>query len=469
MPLGNRRQFLSSLAVGAGLLAGCSSDESPSDTPGDRSSTASRQFETVTRMTPTATGTPTAAEPGGTSSGDISFSPPSQEGTSLEGFEGANRGAGSAVALSSDCSTAVVGAMDDSNDEGEETGSAYVFRRSEGGWTKESRLLQPAAESLEKFGYAVDISSDGSTIVVSMPDDERENNRGVEVPSGSVYVFQRVDGSWEQTATLLPDRPTAGGHFGLSVSLSNDGTTAVVGADTYVGEQTRDEASGYVVGTAFVYERNGSEWTLQQTLTRDDDNERFGRAVDISADGSTILVGAPYNNAPNGLRSGACYVFERGGSGWAQQSMLVADDGSERDNFGKSVSLSADGTTAVVGAPDEADATYVFDAASGEWRQRAKLSSPRPEKTLNLGTSVSVSADGTVVVVGAPTREPIAFLYEFEQGETTSEMTLQPPTGGRTMYFGTSTDLCQNGNTVLIGAPGYGTAQYRTGAAYVFE
>ena len=92
----------------------------------------------------------------------------------------------------------------------------------------------------------------------------------------------------------------------------------------------------------------------------------FGTSVSLSSDGNTALIGA-YNKTVTASGQGAAYVFTRSGSTWAQQAKLLASDPAAYDSFGYSVSLSSDGSTALIGAYSKAGtagsyrgAAYVF-------------------------------------------------------------------------------------------------------------
>src|SRR5579863_4905031 len=97
------------------------------------------------------------------------------------------------------------------------------------------------------------------------------------------------------------------------------------------------------------------------------DGVRQGSSVALSADGSTLIEGGPYD----GGGRGAAWVFTQSGGGWVQQgSKLTPDDSAaERALFGSSVALSADGNTALIGG----EATYVFTRSDGAWKQQAAL------------------------------------------------------------------------------------------------
>ncbi len=90
-------------------------------------------------------------------------------------------------------------------------------------------------------------------------------------------------------------------------------------------------------------------------------SDLFGSSVSISADGTTALVGA-YLDDDKGSNSGSAYVFIKDGSSWIQSTKLTASDGAIGDRFGYSVSISADGTAALVGSPydDDKGSAYVI-------------------------------------------------------------------------------------------------------------
>jgi len=120
-------------------------------------------------------------------------------------------------------------------------------------------------------------------------------------------------------------------------------------------------ASPKANGSAYVFTRSGTAWTQQQELTASDAayGDFFGYSVGLSSDGNTALVGAYVKNSGQG----AAYVFSRSGAVWTQQQELTASDAAANDYFGRSVTLSSDGNTALVGASGKNSrqgAAYVF-------------------------------------------------------------------------------------------------------------
>jgi hypothetical protein len=161
--------------------------------------------------------------------------------------------------------------------------------------------------------------------------------------------------------------------------MSGDGAVVAVGARlessaaTGVDGNQASNAAGES-GAVYVFRRTLGTWAqeayVKATNTNADDG--FGVSVALSADGSTLAVGAPYedsdavgiggdetrNDAPN---AGAAYLFRRSASGWAPSAYLKASNTGPGDSFGISVSVSADGATLVAGAGGEASAATGLD------------------------------------------------------------------------------------------------------------
>ncbi len=117
--------------------------------------------------------------------------------------------------------------------------------------------------------------------------------------------------------------------------------------------------------------------------------DQFGRSVSLSADGLTALIGANGDNPAAGVSAGSASVFTRDATtgAWTQQTKLTDSDGARGDIFGWSVSLSADGATALVGARLDdtaagagAGSASVFtrDPVTGAWTQQTQLTDPDP-------------------------------------------------------------------------------------------
>ena len=248
-------------------------------------------------------------------------------------------------------------------------------------------------------------------------------------------------------------------QYGYSVSLSTDGSTAAIGA---VGVSSN-------TGAVFILVKTGAVWVLQQKLTASDQvaGDQFGSAVSLSSDGAMVLIGAP-SKASN---AGAAYIFTRTGSTWTPQQKLVSTDIAAGDYFGISVSLSGDGLYGVIGAyykTNYTGAAYVFIRSGSTWTQQQKLAGTDIVAADVFGVSVSISATGTMVLVGAYNKSSTAgAAYVFTRSGVawTQQQKLVSTDIAASDYFGYSVYLSGDTTTAVVGS--FGKTSF-TGAAYVF-
>ena len=193
--------------------------------------------------------------------------------------------------VSIDGDTAVIGAISD-EDNGHNSGSAYVYVRSNGVWSEQAKLTASDGASSDDFGLSASI--DGDTAVIgAYGDDDNGSN------SGSAYVYVRSNGVWSEQAKLTASDGASSDEFGRSVSI--DGDTALIGANA-------DDDNGSNSGSAYVYVRSNGVWSEQQKLTASDgaSGDYFGISVSIAGD--TAVIGARLDD-DNGSNSGSAYVF----------------------------------------------------------------------------------------------------------------------------------------------------------------
>jgi trimeric autotransporter adhesin len=329
---------------------------------------------------------------------------------------------------------------------------------------QQQKLTASDGEAGDFFGVSVSLSSDGNTALIGA------NFAGVEFTSqGAVYVFVRNGAAWSQQQKLTASDGTALDAFGESVSLSSDGNTALIGAFT----------------AAYVFVRSGGTWSQQQKLTASDGTALdLGESVSLSANGNTALIGAPNRVIRTGGVGplGAAYVFVNSSGTWSQQQKLTASDGTAFDAFGTPVSLSANGSTALIGSgtfgfvgfPVQ-PAAYVFVNSSGTWSQQQKLIPSDFEPDDFFFGSLSLSSDGSTALfgassatVGANMHQGAAYVF-VNSGGTWSQQKLTASDGAAGDSFGISVSLGSNGSAALIGAQNALVgANMNQGAAYVF-
>jgi len=439
---------------------------------------------------------------------------------------GANDWFGYAVALSADGSTLAVGAYledssamgvggDQANNGARDAGAVYVFTRAGSTWSQQAYLKASNTDAGDQFGVAVALSADGSTLAVGA-NQEDSNAMGVggdqadnsASQAGAVYVFTRAGSTWSQQAYVKASNTDAGDFFGLAIALSADGSTLAVGAfseDSSAmgvgGVQTDNSATN--AGAVYVFTRAGSTWSQQAYLkaSNTDVGDEFGWAVALSADGSTLAVGA-YLEDSNAMgaggdqannsasQAGAVYVFTRAGSMWSQQAYLKASNTGAGDYFGYAIALSADGSTLAVAAlfedsnatgvggdqannsASQAGAVYVFTRAGSTWSQQAYVKASNTGASDRFGWAVALSADGSTLAVGAYLEASNAMgaggdqadnsasaagaVYVFTRaGSTWSQQAyLKASNTGAGDRFGEAVALSADGSTLAVGAFG---------------
>jgi hypothetical protein len=293
---------------------------------------------------------------------------------------------GRSVSLDGD--TLVVGAPRDNGD----AGSAHVFVRSGSTWSLQATLTHPNPAPVDAFGRWTAIS--GDTVLVSAPLDDTTDG----VDAGSVFVFVRSGTTWSRQAMLTSPIPRANTRFGKAIDI--DGDTLVA------GEPSRPGAGGTAdVGAAHVFVRSGTTWSVQETLTHPTPSgqDRFGRWV--SLDGGTTVVSAPGDDTPAGADSGSAHVFVRSGTDWSLQESLFPTGQAAGAQFGIRQTLQGD--TAVIGAPKydtsagaSAGRAFVFVRSGTAWSLQDTLTSPTPAATDLFGRAFGL--DGPILVIGEP-------------------------------------------------------------------
>lgn len=325
------------------------------------------------------------------------------------------------------------------DDNGNYSGSAYVYKREGKNWIHQVKLIPSDATAYEHFGRSVAI--DGEYTLIGNPED---SDNGID--SGSVYVFKRSGLTWNQQAKLLPSDGDDYDRFGMSVAIK--GEYAIVGA-------TDDDENGFHSGSAYIFKRSGTTWVQQDKLLPSDENVvAFGYSVSI--DGDNAVVGTPYTH-DNGVMSGCAYVFKRSGTNWSLLTKLLPLDGAAYKFFGWSLAI--DGEYVIIGAPYDnkngrrVGAAYVFKRFGTNWNQQAKLRPSDLSYNDQFGNSVAI--DGDNALIGSPhdddKAEDSGAVYVFKRigVEWGLHAKLRPSDGIKNKWFGEVVSI--DGDYAIIG------------------
>jgi hypothetical protein len=372
-------------------------------------------------------------------------------------------GFGSSVAVYGDLM--VVGApnatLDESNNR---PGAAYLFSRNQGGrenwgWTR--TVTDPDGANGDDFGAAVAVN--GAVMVIGAPEDDDVGEN-----SGSVFVYENIDGVWTQVQKLTASDPFDNLAFGNSVAV--DGKVLVVGApDLNTGEE------GTTSGFAYIFEHDGDRWIEVQKIQKNNPNpdEEFGYRVAIS--GNTIAVSAPQDDV-NDFLVGAVYIFEYEDGSWVQKQQLVPSDADQSFSPQVGLSLDMDGETLIAGSPwsDNCDGNgcgsiYVFEKGDEGWEETQIL---RGSNSNDLRFGWDVSIDGSIIV-GSELRNSeqafiagAAYVYKRENGVWNESQLLVASDGEAGDAFGTA--VAVDGETIVGASPRRDEPTSEEGVVYVF-
>lgn len=262
---------------------------------------------------------------------------------------------------------------------------------------------------------------------------------GTAMDQGSAYVFVWSGSAWEQQEKLIASDPAASDWFGTAVAINAAGDTIAVGA-------MYDDGTFTDQGSVYIFTRGEFSWSQQAKLTPSDPvpSGGFGRSVSLSDDGNTLLVGSDSG-------TGAAFVFTRSGTSWSQQAKLTSSESIAGGRFGVSVDLSQDGNTAVIGA-FLANRAYTYTRSGSTWTEQYILVPSAGDQT---GMSVAISGNGTRCFLGSPGNKKV---FVFDSG--TEVAAIVDTYGG----YGTSVDTTTDGLSLLVGAPTYTVGTQTHGA-----
>ena len=320
---------------------------------------------------------------------------------------------GQSLAISADGNTVAVAANWEDNESisGINNGAVYIYVRSGSIWSLQQKIIPSDNQNDDAFGNSIALSSDGNTLICGAA---AESTSPTTI-NGAAYVYVRSGSAWTQETKLLASDKQSNDSFGSSVSLSSDGNTAAIGSPGSSSES----------GAVYVYTRSSTTWTFQQKLVASDSAslEYFALNLDLASDGNTLIVGAFQENTSPNTANGAAYIFIRSTGVWTQQAKLIASDKQDYDNFGWSVALSGnDGNTAIVGVPGRSTSTgviYFFSRSGSSWTEQGSYVSDSLEGQEYFGISVSLTGDGSIALVGAPkvdTAEGSLYIYQKDKG-----------------------------------------------------
>ena len=246
------------------------------------------------------------------------------------------------LAASADGTRVVIGGPADDSDattiDGDATntnrtdsGAVYVYDYdAQDGWDVAAYLKAPNAGASDQFGYDVDISADGRYVLVGAPGEDSVIGTPADdtlTNSGAAYLFEATANGWAYVDMLKPASVQGQDNWGRTVAINSDGSVLTVASPYETTAATGVLSDGSNIDTAYesgavaVFHGDAGIWSQGRLLKANntDEDDNFGSAVAISADGESIVVGAPNEDgAATGINgrddddaddTGAAYLF----------------------------------------------------------------------------------------------------------------------------------------------------------------
>ncbi len=361
------------------------------------------------------------------------------------------------MSLSSDGTRLAIGAPNGVTN-GNTSGLVRVFELSEDNWTQLGQTLVGDAAT-DGFGFAVSLSADGNRVAVGAP------REGDGLDRGQVNVFELNADGWSLVGdTILGD--AAGDLSGFAVSLSAGGDRVAIGSPS-------NDDGGIDSGKVRVFDFNGGEWTqVGEDIVGEEAESESGYAVSLSANGVRVAIGAPLSGQLIPFQ-GHVGVFELIGDNWERLAEAIVGNGGSAS--GSAVSMSADGKRVAIGAPVNnglAGQVRVFEFRNDAWEQLG--SNIDGETSLDeSGRSISLSADGSRIAIGAPQPRTIGtsgYVRVFElSGHSWNQMGQDLDGQIPGDENGRAVSLTADGNRVATGAPRNDDNGEDSGEVRVFE
>ncbi|WP_194285736.1 FG-GAP repeat protein [Alcanivorax sediminis] len=371
-----------------------------------------------------------------------------------------------------------------------------VFAKDGNGiWQQQANLTPAVTELGSPYGMALDISDDGNTLAVSnytedsaasgingnqiysnCDDADTENDVNCLASSGAAYVYIRDGGgNWSEQAYFKADVPKEAGFFGKSITLNGNGNVLAVGSMGYGINR---------IGAVYLFERADSDWSQTDVIEGFTSNRRLGYSVALNTDG-TRLAAAEYSGA-----NASVYVFALQTGNWVQQQQLNPPSVGSTGEFGTALDFSLDGNTLAIAdqadrcvvshinnpAADSCAVTESFTGAvhiyqyDSSWTRQAYIKPSNMDGGDYFGHGISLTADGNLLVVGAPREGAIgsgftanqnnndgnlvgaAYLFKREDGQWQQSAYLKAPNSAAGDQFGASVALSADGSQLVVGA-----------------
>ena len=341
---------------------------------------------------------------------------------------------------------------------GSASGSLYIFEKLNGKFVQSQKLFPDDGGVEEYFGYS--LSSFGEWVITGA---HHDSDFGAS--SGKAYILHLDNGKWDFFQTLVPNDLSEADEFGKTVDIYGDFAVSC----SYLDDDNATNS-----GSVYIYKKENDSWNFFQKLQADVpiDHSQFGLALDIYKD--KLIVGAPYSKQDE-ISCGAIYIFEFSGNKWTQTAHFSPSNPALNDEYGITVKI--DDNYAFASSPKDDDAgknsgsVYVYRKEDNKWKMHQKLIAPDGTAGDSFGNAMET--DGNYLYVASyfdddnGTNSGSVYIFENIAGNWNYKTKFSPSDGDESDAFGASISIFDD--TMLIGAYANDDYGFFAGAAYIFS
>ena len=308
--------------------------------------------------------------------------------------EAADDYSGDSVSLNSEGNIVAIGSSRNTGINGTKSGHVRIYKNIAGNWTQLGSDIDGEAAD-DWSGFSTSLNANGDIVAIGAI-----KNNGSNGASGHVRIYKNITGNWTQIGTDI-NGEAAGDNFGFAIHLNANGNMIAIGAINNQG------SLGLNSGHVRVYKNNNNVWTQVGTdIDGEAAGDFSGYSVNLSANGNILAVGAVYNHGINGASSGHVRIYKNIGNVWTQIGNDI-DGEASIDQSGRSVSLSADGSIVAIGAGRNhgingiySGHVRVYKNSNDSWVQIGNDIDGEGSSDI-FGQSVDLSANGSILAIGA--------------------------------------------------------------------
>ena len=272
------------------------------------------------------------------------------------------------------------------------------------------------------------------------------------------YILEYDGNNWTEKQKIFPSNSVFG--FFDDIPLSINGNRAIIG-------QPSDQINGFISGSAYIFEYDGTSWVEMQYFTANDNvqGDSFGSSVDI--DGDRAFIGAS-GVGDNSL--GAVYVFEYDGKAWNEVQKITPEIELNRGNFGGNVKLSDDRlfirSSKDFNFKNPSGAVHVYEYDGNEWVEEHKLFPSDSLAVDKFGFHMSFSRNWALIGTPSTVYTGAAYIYEFDGSQWNEIQKIEASDGENDDFFGSSVGMVDR--TIFIGSNANHAGE-SSGAVYIFK